>query len=219
MRRCARTRFIPDDWGLKPPIETLPQIAQERAMRGPLEWSVGGSEPGGARTEAVRIAHGPRRSRRTPPDPPREEDVARVPDQTDARPIARDAPGRHRHRPRRDARLVRRHGVRRRPARAPARPRSGSPSPGSRVRLDDGLDVELDLTVASACPVAEVARQVDSAVRYAVRRALDREVRRLAIHIDGLARSGPAAPRRRSPTRTRRDPRPRDLADSGTDVA
>jgi hypothetical protein len=32
MRRCARTRFIPDDWGLNPPIDTLPQIAQERAM-------------------------------------------------------------------------------------------------------------------------------------------------------------------------------------------
>src|SRR3970040_1147525 len=31
-RRCARTRFIPDDWGLKPPIDALPQIAQERAM-------------------------------------------------------------------------------------------------------------------------------------------------------------------------------------------
>jgi hypothetical protein len=32
MRRCARTRFMPDDWGLNPPIDTLPQIAQERAM-------------------------------------------------------------------------------------------------------------------------------------------------------------------------------------------
>jgi len=32
MRRWARTRFEPDDCGLKPPIETLPQIAQERAM-------------------------------------------------------------------------------------------------------------------------------------------------------------------------------------------
>jgi hypothetical protein len=32
MRRWARTRFIPDDWGLNPPIDTLPQIAQERAM-------------------------------------------------------------------------------------------------------------------------------------------------------------------------------------------
>ena len=42
MRRWARTRFIPDDWGLKPPIETLPQIAQERAMRGPLEVGMEG---------------------------------------------------------------------------------------------------------------------------------------------------------------------------------
>jgi hypothetical protein len=32
IRRWARTRFIPDDWGLNPPIDTLPQIAQERAM-------------------------------------------------------------------------------------------------------------------------------------------------------------------------------------------
>jgi hypothetical protein len=32
MRRWARTRFDPDDCGLKPPIETFPQIAQERAM-------------------------------------------------------------------------------------------------------------------------------------------------------------------------------------------
>ena len=51
MRRWARTRFIPDDWGLKPPIDTLPQIAQERAMRGPLEGRDGGRGPGRARTE------------------------------------------------------------------------------------------------------------------------------------------------------------------------
>ena len=68
-------------------------------------------------------------------------------------------------------------------------------------------------------PVAEVARQVDSAVRYAVRRALDREVDRLVIHIDGLR---VAARRHRRPRPRRADPtaiRPRDLADSGTDVA
>ena len=51
MRRWARTRFIPDDWGLKPPIDTLPQIAQERAMRGPLEVEMGGEVPGKARAE------------------------------------------------------------------------------------------------------------------------------------------------------------------------
>ncbi len=51
MRRCARTRFIPEDWGLKPPIDALPQIAQERAMRGPLPWMVWGVRAGQARTE------------------------------------------------------------------------------------------------------------------------------------------------------------------------
>ncbi len=30
---------MPDDCGLKPPIETLPQIAQERAMRNLRNWS------------------------------------------------------------------------------------------------------------------------------------------------------------------------------------
>ena len=51
MRRWARTRFIPDDCGLKPPIDTLPQIAQERAMRGPLEVQVKGVGLGLARAE------------------------------------------------------------------------------------------------------------------------------------------------------------------------
>src|SRR6185312_3236740 len=51
MRRWARTRFIPEDWGLKPPIDTLPQIAQERAMRGPLDGRDGAAVPGRARTE------------------------------------------------------------------------------------------------------------------------------------------------------------------------
>ena len=90
--------------------------------------------------------------------------------------------------------------------------------PGIVLRLDDGLDIGLDLTVAYGVPIAEVARQVDSAVRYAVQLALGREVRRLTIHIGGL-RLGPAgAP----PATLHADPapvRPRDLADSGTDVA
>ena len=72
--------------------------------------------------------------------------------------------------------------------------------------------------MAYGVPVAEVARQVDSAIRYAIRRALDREVRRLTIHIDGL-RFGPGgAP----PSVVHADPDaigPRELADSGTDVA
>ncbi len=94
----------------------------------------------------------------------------------------------------------------------------GLRQPGIRVCLDDGLEIELDLTVAYGVPIAEVARQVDSAVRYALRRALAREVNRLTIHVGGLRLSPgvvppvllPAAPGAIGP---------RDLADSGTDVA
>jgi uncharacterized alkaline shock family protein YloU len=93
----------------------------------------------------------------------------------------------------------------------------GLRQPGIRVRLDAGLEIDLDLTVAYGVPVAEVARQVDSAVRYAIRRGLARDVSRLTIHVDGL-RVAPGAP----PSIVPADPsaiRPRDLADSGTDVA
>ena len=95
--------------------------------------------------------------------------------------------------------------------------RLGIGQPGISLRLDAGLEIELDLNVAYGVPVAEVARQVDSAVRYAIRRGLDREVARLTIHVDGL-RVAPGSP----PTVIPADPsaiRPRDLADSGTDVA
>jgi uncharacterized alkaline shock family protein YloU len=64
--------------------------------------------------------------------------------------------------------------------------RLGVREPGIGVRLDRGLEIDLHLTVAYGVPVAEVARQVDSAVRYGIRRALDREVRRLAVHVGGL---------------------------------
>jgi uncharacterized alkaline shock family protein YloU len=54
---------------------------------------------------------------------------------------------------------------------------------GVRVRTGDGFRVDLRLTVAFGLPVAEVARQVESAVRYALRRTLDREPDRLTIHV------------------------------------
>ena len=95
--------------------------------------------------------------------------------------------------------------------------RLGFAQPGIGLRLDAGLSIELDLTIAYGVPVAEVARQVDSAVRYAIRRGLGREVARLTIHVDGLRVAG-GAPETIIPA----DPsaiRPRDLADSGTDVA
>jgi uncharacterized alkaline shock family protein YloU len=97
--------------------------------------------------------------------------------------------------------------------------RLGLATPGLAVRFDDGIDIELDLTVALGVPVAEVARQVDSAIRYAVQQALDREVGRITIHVDGLhIPAGGALPQ--SPTALPVERvRPRDLADSGTDVA
>jgi uncharacterized alkaline shock family protein YloU len=95
--------------------------------------------------------------------------------------------------------------------------RLGFGQPGIGLRLDADLEIELDLTIAYGVPVAEVARQVDSAVRYAIRRGLGREVTRLTIHVDGL-RVAPGT----APSVIPADPSaigPRDLADSGTDVA
>ena len=57
---------------------------------------------------------------------------------------------------------------------------------GMRVRTSDPFTVELRLTIAYGLPVAEVIRQVESAVRYALHRALDREPDRLTIHVGGL---------------------------------
>ena len=94
----------------------------------------------------------------------------------------------------------------------------GLAQPGIAVRLGAAIDIELDLDVAYSVPVAEVARQVDSAVRYAIEKALGRDVRRLTIHIGGLHFGPGGAP----PSVVRMDADaigPRDLADSGTDVA
>jgi uncharacterized alkaline shock family protein YloU len=90
---------------------------------------------------------------------------------------------------------------------------------GIRVQLSGGLGVDLDLVVAHNLPIAEVARQVDSAVRYAVRRALGREIDRLAIHVGGLR----IAPYDIELVHGGRQHEPQvsadDLAASGTDVA
>jgi uncharacterized alkaline shock family protein YloU len=88
---------------------------------------------------------------------------------------------------------------------------------GLRVAFADRFEIELDLTVAFGLPIAEVARQVDSAVRYAIRRALDREVDQLTIHVDGLRYQppAPAAP----PVVELPSVQVADLAESGTDVA
>jgi uncharacterized alkaline shock family protein YloU len=69
----------------------------------------------------------------------------------------------------------------------------GMGSSGVRVDLRDGISVELFVTVAYGVPVAEVVRQVESAVRYALRRALGRELDALVVHVGGLDYR-PAAP-------------------------
>jgi uncharacterized alkaline shock family protein YloU len=66
--------------------------------------------------------------------------------------------------------------------------------PGIRITTTETLAVDLRLTVAHGLPIAEVARQVESAVRYDLRRALEREVDRIQIHIGGL-RYEPASAR------------------------
>jgi uncharacterized alkaline shock family protein YloU len=93
---------------------------------------------------------------------------------------------------------------------------TGRPS-GIRVSLAGGqIAIDVRLRVAHGVPIAEVARQVDSAVRFAIRRALRRDVDRLTIRVAGLeARAASQPPRPPAPT----PHGPSDLADSGTDVA
>ena len=94
----------------------------------------------------------------------------------------------------------------------------GRPTALATSRGGPALTIELHLTVAWGVPVAEVARQVDSAVRYAVRRALEVEIGRLTIHVNGLRfQPGdlPAAAAPPDPNEVAVD----DLAASGTDVA
>jgi len=89
------------------------------------------------------------------------------------------------------------------------------PTTDARARPD--LAIDLAITVAYGLPIAEVARQVDSAVRYAIRNALGRDVSRLTIHVDGLRYQPgdlPATPQH-DPDAVTTD----DLAASGTDVA
>ena len=57
---------------------------------------------------------------------------------------------------------------------------------GVKVRIVPTLDVELGLRVAFGVPIAQVASNVESAVRYATRQSLGREIDSLVIHVDGL---------------------------------
>ncbi len=88
---------------------------------------------------------------------------------------------------------------------------------GLRVSVAGGsLGIRLHLRVAHGLPIAEVARQVDLAVRHAIRTALGREVDRLSIRVAQLEIHPGGEPPQ---PRDRTDVGPSDLADSGTDVA
>jgi uncharacterized alkaline shock family protein YloU len=65
-------------------------------------------------------------------------------------------------------------------------------------------------------PIAEVARQVDASIRYAIRSALGKEVDRLSIRVAGVETRPASEP---PPREQHPEPGPSDLADSGTDVA
>ena len=88
---------------------------------------------------------------------------------------------------------------------------------GLRVSVAGGaLAVRMHLRVAQGLPIAEVARQVDLAVRHAIRTALGREVDQLSIRVASLELHPGGEP----PTPpSHADLGPSDLADSGTDVA
>jgi uncharacterized alkaline shock family protein YloU len=64
----------------------------------------------------------------------------------------------------------------------------GLATPGISVELGPPLRAEVSLTVAYGVPVAEVARNVEEAVRHEVRQALGRELDGLVIHVDDLRR-------------------------------
>jgi len=88
---------------------------------------------------------------------------------------------------------------------------------GLRVSLEDGqIGIRLRLRVAQGLPIAEVARQVDHAIRHALRISLGREVDRLTIRVARLElHPGGEPPARPRPPELG----PSDLADSGSDVA
>lgn len=96
--------------------------------------------------------------------------------------------------------------------------RVGAGNRGLRIALEPVLAIDLDLHVAYGLPVAEVARQVESAVRYTLRHAIGREPERVTIRIGRLRHEHGIAPLRDAPA-PNGEPGPADLAGSGTDVA
>ena len=95
--------------------------------------------------------------------------------------------------------------------------RLGLAQPGLRLGLGETLTVDLQLTVAYGLPIAEVARQVEAAVRYTLRHAVDREPDRITIRIGRLRHEHGIAPAAEAGAAG--EPGTSDLAGSGTDVA
>jgi uncharacterized alkaline shock family protein YloU len=62
----------------------------------------------------------------------------------------------------------------------------GLDRPGIELATEGGLSLDLYIKVAFGVPVAEVARQVDSAVRYSLRSLAGVEIASMTIHVDGL---------------------------------
>ena len=90
--------------------------------------------------------------------------------------------------------------------------RLGLAEAGIRLSRLPRLEVDLDLEVAAGLPVAEVGRQVESAVRYAVRRAVGRDLDRLTIHVRALRVDGGRSPARVARPAVRPTARPEDDA-------
>ncbi len=97
--------------------------------------------------------------------------------------------------------------------------RLGVAHPGLRIDLEPQLRVSLRLTVAYGLPIAEVARQVESSVRYTLRNALGREPASVSIRIGALVHEHGTDPHAVATQPAPDQPGTSDLAASGTDVA
>ena len=96
----------------------------------------------------------------------------------------------------------------------------GLDRPGIRLTTEGGLRLDLFINVAFGMPVAEVARQVDSAVRYSLRHYIGTEVANLSIHVDGLRYEPDAVERAEAIERTEAADKPASTAEgSGDQIA
>jgi uncharacterized alkaline shock family protein YloU len=89
----------------------------------------------------------------------------------------------------------------------------GLDRPGIKLTTEGGLHLDVFITVAYGVPVAEVARQVDSAVRYSLRHYVGAEVGSLTVHVDGLRYQPTAVERAESIERTESMDRPEPTSD------